>query len=97
MITHVWGMKFTDDATEVAKQEFVHAMNNLPEEIQGVSSFKAGTDLGLNEGNSDVTIVAEFADEEAWKNYIQHPVHVAFVETHVTPICKSWNAIQFEA
>lgn len=95
MITHVWSMTFNEQATPELRADFVTAMAQLPTKIDGVASFKSGVDLGLNAGNSDVVIVAEFATEEAWRAYIEAPDHVAFVNDHVSPLCASWNAIQF--
>jgi len=95
MLTHVWSMTFTDEATPEQREAFVTAMEELPTKIGGVSSFRSGTDLGLNPGNSDVVIVAEFADDNAWRSYIEAPAHVEFVDDHVTPLCASWGAIQF--
>ena len=50
----------------------------------------------LNPGNSDVVIVAEFADATAWSASLDAPAHVAFVNDHVAPLCASWGAIQFD-
>lgn len=97
MITHVWSMTFNDQATAEQRAEFGTAMAKLPTQIEGVASFKSGVDLNLNPGNSDVVIIAEFADEQAWRAYIEAPANVAFVEEHVSPLCASWNAIQFRA
>jgi hypothetical protein len=96
MLTHIWSMSFTDDTTPTQRDAFITAMTALPTQIDGVTSFRSGTDLGLNPGNYDVSIVAEFADADAWKNYIEAPAHVAFVTDHVTPLCASWGAIQFD-
>ncbi|MCW2529849.1 MAG: hypothetical protein JWM76_4709 [Pseudonocardiales bacterium] len=95
MITHVWSMSFTEDATTDQRAALTTAMAELPNLIDGVAAFRSGDDLGLNPGNSDVVIVAEFADVDAWRAYLGAPAHVAFVEQHVTPLCASWNAIQF--
>ena len=97
MITHVWSMSFTEQATTEQRAAFVAAMSALPSQIHGVASFRSGVDLGLNPGNYDVSIVAEFADEQAWRAYIDAPAHVAFVENHVTPLCASWGAIQMDS
>lgn len=97
MITHLWAMTFTDEATPAQRAAFVEAMAALPTQIDDVASFRSGTDLGLNPGNHDVAIVAEFADAASWRAYIDDPTHVAFVEAHVTPVCASWGAIQFES
>ncbi len=94
MITHVWSMTFTEQTTAEQRASFGTAMAALPSQIEGVASFKSGSDLGLNPGNSDVAIIAEFADEQSWRAYIEDPAHVAFVNDHVSPLCASWNAIQ---
>lgn len=96
MLTHVWSMSFTEDATTEQRAAFMTAMAELPDKISGVKTFRSGADLGLNPGNSDVVIVAEFADATAWRAYIEAPAHVAFVTDHVTPLCASWGAIQFD-
>ena len=96
MFTHIWSMSFTEDATGDQRATFVTTMAELPSQIEGVESFRSGVDLGLNPGNSDVVIVAEFADETAWRSYLEAPAHVAFIEKHVTPLCASWSAIQFD-
>ena len=96
MLTHIWSMSFTDATTDEQREAFVSAMAELPSKISGVESFHSGIDLGLNPGNSDVVIVAEFADKDAWLAYIEAPAHVAFVSDHVTPLCASWGAIQFD-
>lgn len=95
MITHVWSMIFTEQTTAEQRAAFGTAMAALPTQIEGVASFTSGSDLGLNPENSDVAIIAEFADEQSWRAYIEAPAHVAFVNDHVSPLCASWNAIQF--
>ena len=97
MLTHIWSMNFTDATTPAQRDAFIIAMSELPDRISGVASFRSGTDLGLNPGNYDVAIVATFADADAWKTYIEAPAHVSFVDDHVTPLCASWGAIQFES
>ncbi|MBA4609126.1 Dabb family protein [Aeromicrobium sp. Marseille-Q0843] len=94
MITHVWSMTFTDASTPEQREALVAAMADLPNQIDGVASFRSGQDLGLNPGNAEVGIVAEFADEQAWRSYLEAPAHVAFVDDHVTPLCASWGAFQ---
>jgi hypothetical protein len=96
VFTHIWSMIFTEAATADQRAAFVATMTELPSQIDGVESFRSGVDLGLNPGNSDVVIVAEFGDAAAWRAYIEAPAHVAFVNEHVTPLCASWGAIQFD-
>ncbi len=97
MITHVWSMTFTPDATPEQRSALIAAMAELPAKIEGVESFRSGSDLGLNPGNAEVGIVAEFADEQAWRNYLAAPAHVAFVDDHVNAVCATWSAFQLRA
>ena len=97
MLTHDWSMSFTEGATPKQRRALVAAMAELPTTISGVESFRCGTDLGLNPGDSDVAIVAEFADADAWRAHLGAPAHVTFVTDHVTPLCASWNAIQLDS
>lgn len=97
MITHIWSMTFTEQATPQQRVAFIEAMAALPSQIDGVATFRSGVDLGLNPGNVDVGIVAEFTDQDAWRAYIDAPAHVAFVQSHVTPLCQTWGAIQMQS
>lgn len=67
MLTHIWSMSFTDTATAEQRSAFNAAMAEWPTKIDGVESLRSGTDLRLNPGNSDVAIVAQFADASAWR------------------------------
>ena len=96
MFTHIWSMTFTEEATTDQRADFVATMAELPSQIEGVQSFRSGVDLGLNPGNSDVVIVAEFAEATAWSAYLDASAHVAFVHDRVTPLCASCGAIQFD-
>ena len=45
-----------------------------------------GPDAGINEGNYDFAVVADFDDADGYLGYRDHPAHRAVVDKHITPI-----------
>jgi len=72
MLTHIWSMSFTDATTPAQRSAFNTAAAELPTKIDGVESFRSGTDLALHAGNYDVAIIAEFATADAWRPTSRH-------------------------
>ena len=52
-------------------------------------------DLGWRDGNADLAIVATFDDRDGWRAYVEHPDHVAAVESHIVPLVESSQSVQF--
>jgi hypothetical protein len=96
MICHVWMMSMKPDVTQEQREALMDRMAQLPGEIDGIKSFKAGADLGLNPGNSDIVIVAEFETEKIWRSYLDAPAHQRFANDLVDPVYGSGSAIQIE-
>ena len=76
-------------ATEVA----LRALTGLIPEVRALS---VGADLGLAAGTSDLALVADFDDAEAWQRYQDHPEHQRVVVEHVRPILATRAAVQFD-
>jgi hypothetical protein len=55
-----------------------------------------GPDLGVNEGNADFAIVADFDDADSYLAYRDHPAHVDVVKRSIAPISSQRRAVQFE-
>jgi hypothetical protein len=54
-----------------------------------------GADLGLRDTNADLAVVADFADEDAFRTYSGHPAHLEVIRTHVEPLVAERHAVQF--
>jgi hypothetical protein len=70
------------------------ALAELPGQVAEIRSYRFGRDAGLFPGNFDFAIVAEFADEAAWRRYVDHPAHQKLVAEHVRPIVLERAAAQ---
>lgn len=52
-------------------------LRGLPSQIPGILSYRFGRDLGIQDGNADFAVVADFADLEGLRAYWEHPAHLA--------------------
>jgi hypothetical protein len=94
MIRHAVILNWTDDATDAQKALVPERLALLPGLIPQIQRYEYGP--GLNPGNADFAIVAEFADHEAFVTYRDHPDHKLFIKEVMMPILGSRTAIQFE-
>lgn len=52
--------------------------------------------VGINEGNHDFVVVADFADRDGYLVYRDHPVHRTVSKESITPIVADRAAVQYE-
>lgn len=60
------------------------------------TAFNLGTDAGVNEGNHDAVVVADFADRDAYLAYRDDPRHRAMIAEHIVPTAAGRAAVQYE-
>jgi hypothetical protein len=94
MFRHIVLLTLDDAATEDQRQAILDGLATLPEAIPAISEYRFGTDLGLAEGNADIGIVADFADQAGYETYRDDPVHRAVIEGSILPVLASRTAIQ---
>jgi stress responsive alpha/beta barrel protein len=54
-----------------------------------------GRDLGVQDGNADFALVADFTDQEGLATYANHPDHQAVIQNLIRPILAQREAIQY--
>ena len=96
MLRHVVLFRLKEDAPEGTAQSIRKALSHLAQSIPDISSYSYGQDLGLREGNFDLAVVADFVDEQAFKRYVDHPDHQAFIADQLQPVLAERVALQFE-
>jgi len=94
MIRHIVLFRWKDGVTSEDVDRVQAALKGLPDLIPGVARFELGPDLGLIDGTYDLALVAEFADEAAYRTYATHPDHLAVSATFVTPITADLARVQ---
>jgi Stress responsive A/B Barrel Domain len=97
MFRHVVLFKWTGQETDAQVRSLSDALAKLPGAIPEIRAYRFGPDAGINPGNSDFAVVADFDDAEGYATYRDHPAHREVVERYVSPIVASRSAVQFDA
>lgn len=96
MIRHVVVITWLPEATAEQKQQVSEELATLPPLMTGLRSYTCGPDAGLNQGNPDFAIVADFDDADAYRAYRDHPAHLTVIKSAIAPISDQRKAVQFE-
>ncbi|HUY52008.1 MAG TPA: Dabb family protein [Streptosporangiaceae bacterium] len=96
MFRHVVLFTWTEDATEAQKHALTGELRKLPDMIDAIRRYHVGPDAGINAGNCDFAVVADFEDADGYRTYRDHPLHRAVVADYVTPIVAQRFAVQYE-
>ncbi len=96
MLRHTVLLTLSTDPASDATKAIVEALRKLPAQISSIREYEVGADLGLNEGNATIAVVARFDDERGYVEYRDHPAHRAVIDELITPVRQSRAAIQFE-
>jgi hypothetical protein len=96
MIRHVVVLRWNDTVTEHSLAATAAALDALPGAIPEIVEYHHGPDLGLNAGNYDYGIVADFVSAEDHATYRDHPEHQRFIAEHLTGRVADRAALQFE-
>jgi hypothetical protein len=92
---HVVLFQWREDATAEQKKTLEDRLNELPGVIPELRAYQIGGDAGVNDGNFDFAVVADFADRDAYLVYRDHPTHRKIIDECVTPIVAERRAVQY--
>ena len=96
MFRHVVMMRWKPEATAGEKAAVVDGLRELPGLIREIRSYSIGTDAGINEGNFDLVVVADFDDAAGYVVYRDHPDHQAVIQVRIRPILAERAAVQYD-
>jgi len=77
-------LRWRPETEPAARSATLAAALALPGETVEVLGVEVAEGRGF-EGTWDAVIVMNFADEAAWRRYLEHPAHRAFVADHSLP------------
>jgi quinol monooxygenase YgiN len=75
VIRHVVLFQFTDDTTDEQIDDYEQSLVEYVATLDGVESYLIGRDARINPGTFDFSIIAEFADEAAFREYFDGERH----------------------
>jgi hypothetical protein len=96
MIRHTVMFRWTPEAMPADVAAIVEGLGGLPGAIPEIRNYRFGHDLGINQGNFDFVVMAEFADTEDYIAYRDHPLHRALLAERIAPYVAERAAVQWE-
>ena len=96
MFRHVVLFSWAEGATEAQKHALAGELRKLPSVIDVIRLYHVGPDAGINPGNCDFAVVADFDDRDGYLAYRDHPVHRDVVKNYVDPIVARRFAVQYQ-
>ena len=87
---------WTAEATQDQKERVATELSRLPAIVPSLRAYHLGLDLGLNEGNFEFAVAADFDDVDGYLAYRDHPEHRAIVAEFIQPIVTERAAVQYE-
>ena len=96
MIRHVVLFRWTPEATAEQKRRVAEELSRLPALVPSLRDYRLGANLGLNPGNFDFAVAADFDDADGYLAYRDHPEHRAIVAEFIRPIVGERAAVQYE-
>ena len=94
MFRHVVLLKFSDAADESHRTLLIEQLRALPGLIPEIRDYTVGEDAGVNEGNHDIVVVADFDDVDAYLVYRDHAEHQRVIRELIVPVLASRSAVQ---
>ena len=95
MIRHVVLFRWKPEATDEQKKLVAAELGKLPSAIPSIRSYVLGADAGINKGNAEFAVTADFDDEAGYLAYRDDPTHREVIASHITPIAAERIAAQF--
>ncbi|HKH88077.1 MAG TPA: Dabb family protein, partial [Acidimicrobiales bacterium] len=81
MFRQVVSVRWAEGVSSEARQAYRDALDGL-RAIPELLALTYGDDAGHFEGNFDFVAVMDFADFDAARRYVAHPLHQAYIRDH---------------
>lgn len=95
MLRHVVVFRFHEGTPAEAVSAISDALGGLPAAIPEIRRYRFGVDAGINEGNYEFAVTADFADEADYLVYRDHPQHLQVIKDLIAPHIAGRAAVQF--
>ena len=96
MIRHCVMFRWNDNLSPATIGEVEAALTKLPAAITAIASYSFGRDIGVNTGNFEFAVVADFATVDDYVTYRDHPIHKQVIAEFIVPNVAARSAVQFD-
>ena len=95
-LRHLVLLNFTPETTIDDVTDITEALRTLPALIPELVAYHVGPNLGIADGTWDYGIAADFADQDDWATYRDHPDHVRIIHDLIAPHVRERAAVQYD-
>lgn len=92
LVTFTWKPGTTTDDIDAVET----VLAGLPGRIPSIKAYRFARDLGLDDGNSEFAIIADFDDVAGYEAYRDDPYHQEVIRTRIRPLIAARSAIQID-
>jgi len=96
MIRHCVMFQWNDGLSAETKEAIGAALDRLSMAMPGIVAYRHGPDIGVNDGNFDYVVTADFLSKEAYLHYRDLPLHLDIIARLIKPNVKNRSAVQLE-
>jgi stress responsive alpha/beta barrel protein len=96
MIEHIVLFRWTDEASQEAKDNAMVELRNLKTKIPGIVDLSCGANFCDRAQGYTHGLVVRFNDRTALEAYGPHPEHQRVVQNVINPICAGVLALDYE-
>jgi hypothetical protein len=94
MLRHVAVFRFKPGTTDAQIAAIEQALSALPARLPQLRAYSFGRDLELQDGTVDFAVVADFDDEQSWREYVGDDEHRRVIEQLIAPVTEQRSAVQ---
>ena len=95
MFRHVVMFRWTPDTTPADVSAIAEGLGGLPAAIPEIRDYRFGDDAGINAGNYDFVVVADFESADDYLVYRDDPLHRALIAERIAGHVAERAAVQF--
>ena len=88
--------RWNDDVDPSHAEAVGAELSRLPGLIREIVAYRHGPDAGINEGNYDYVVVADFESRDDYLTYRDHPHHTAFIASMIAGRVAARAAVQYD-
>ena len=96
MFRHVVNFRWNSESSPEHIAALEEALSGLPALLPSLRRYSYGSDAGLNEGNYEFAVVAEFDNAEGYLAYRDNDEHHRIIQTLIAPYLDSRTVVQFD-
>ena len=96
MFRHVVTFRWNSESSPEHVAALEEALSGLPALLPDLRRYAYGTDAGINEGNYDFAVVAEFDNSDGYLAYRDNDEHARIIHTFIAPYLDSRTVVQFD-